>query len=160
MADTQNYVEAVKLFARGPAILEDALNGVTPDESKFIPAPGKWTIRQIVRHLADTEIVTGMRLRQIIAEDRPNLAVFDQDLWAAAFGYNDCDVFASAALVRTLREDMTVVLQELPATAFERVGLHPERGEFTLLRWVEIFGKHVEKHAEQIARARASWSSR
>lgn len=148
------------VFRRGPEILEAALTGVTPDESRFDPGPGKWTIRQIARHVLDTEIVAGMRLRQIIAEDRPLLATFDQDLWADQLQYNDCDVFDSAAKFRILRTDMAGILEALPPSAFERIGLHPERGAETLNDWVSRFGVHVEKHAGQIRRVREQWSKR
>jgi len=158
MAD--NYIEAVKTFRRGPDILDEALSGVTEEESRYVPAPGKWTIRQIARHLTDTEIVVGMRLRQMIAEERPLMALFDQDLWADRLAYNDCDVFASAALFRVLRDDMANILENLPEGAFARVGLHPERGAGTLGEWVERFGTHVQKHAGQIARIRAQWAGR
>ena len=62
------HSEALALFRRGPEILDKAIGGVSEEESKFVVAPGKWTIRQIVRHLTDTEIVVGMRLRQMIAK--------------------------------------------------------------------------------------------
>ena len=154
------HTEILELFRRGPEILDDALRGVSEDESKFIPAPGKWTIRQIARHLTDTEIVAGMRLRQIIAEDKPLMAVFDQDLWAERLGYNDCDIFDSAAKFRALRADMSVILDSLPAAVFERAGVHPERGVETLADWVSRFGMHVEKHAGQIRRIRERWIDR
>jgi hypothetical protein len=156
----EDYKEALDLFRRGPEILDKAIAGVSDEESKFVPAPGKWTIRQIARHLTDTEIVVGMRLRQMIAEDRPLMAVFDQDLWADRLHYNNCDAFDSARKFRVLREDMTDALTPLPAAAFERVGLHPERGACTLGEWVSRFGTHVEKHAEQIQRIREAWSRR
>jgi hypothetical protein len=156
----EDYKEALDLFRRGPEILDKAIAGVSDEESKFVPAPGKWTIRQIARHLTDTEIVVGMRLRQLIAEDRPLMAVFDQDLWADRLHYNNCDAFDSARKFRVLREDMTDALTPLPAAAFERVGLHPERGACTLGEWVSRFGTHVEKHAEQIQRIREAWSRR
>ena len=70
-----------------------------------MPAPGKWTIRQIVRHLADTEIVVGMRLRQIVAEDKPTLVPFDQDAWAAHVGYSQADAFDSLRRFQSLRDD-------------------------------------------------------
>lgn len=156
----EDHNKAVALFRRGPDILEKAIAGVSEEESKFVPAPGKWTIRQIVRHLTDTEIVVGMRLRQMIAEDRPLMAMFDQDLWTDHLHYNDCDVFDSARKFRILRDDMSAVLTPLPAGAFERVGLHPERGAGTLGEWVSRFGMHVEKHAGQIQRIREAWSRR
>lgn len=160
MSKNQNFTETLNLFRRAPEILDETLAGVAEDESKFVPEPGKWTIRQITRHLTDTEIVAGMRLRQIIAEDRPLMALFDQDLWANSLGYNECDVFDSAAKFRILRADMSAILESLPAAAFDRIGLHPERGAATLGEWVERFGIHVEKHAEQIRRAREAWSRR
>jgi hypothetical protein len=160
MADNQNHKEMLDLFRRGPEILDEVLLGVSEDESRFVPAPGKWTIRQIARHLTDTEIVAGMRLRQMIAEDRPLMALFDQDMWADHLGYNECDVFDSAAKFRALRSDMSAILESLPGAAFERVGLHPERGAGTLAEWVSRFGIHVEKHAGQIRRAREAWSRR
>ena len=156
----EDHNKAVALFRRGPDILEKAIAGVSEEESKFVPAPGKWTIRQFVRHLTDTEIVVGMRLRQMIAEDRPLMAMFDQDLWTDHLHYNDCDVFDSARKFRILRDDMSAVLTPLPAGAFERVGLHPERGAGTLGEWVSRFGMHVEKHAGQIQRIREAWSRR
>ena len=155
-----NYSAALELFRRGPDILDEALAGVAENESKFVPAPGKWTIRQIARHLTDTEIVAGMRLRQIIAESRPLMALFDQDLWADHLSYNDCNPFDSAAKFRVLRADMSAILDSLPDAVFERVGLHPERGAGTLAEWVDRFGAHVEKHAGQIRAIRKAWNER
>jgi len=153
----QNYREMLDLFRRGPEILDEVLRGVSESESKFVPAPGKWNIRQIARHLADTEIVAAMRLRQIIAEDRPLMAVFDQDLWADRLAYAECDAFDSAQKFRALRADMAAILDSLPEETFARVGLHPERGAATLAEWVKRFGVHVETHAGQIRRIREAW---
>lgn len=156
----EDYKQALDLFRRGPEILDRAIAGVSDEESKFVPAPGKWTIRQIARHLTDTEIVTGMRLRQMIAEERPLMASFDQDLWADRLHYNNCDVFDSARKFRILRDDMSDALTPLPDWAFEKVGLHPERGAGTLGEWVSRFGMHAEKHAGQIQRIREAWRRR
>jgi hypothetical protein len=147
-------------FRRGPEILEAAIAGVTEEESLFVPAPGKWTIRQIVRHVADTEIVLGVWMRQMISEDRPLMATWDQDAWANALDYNKCDPSDSAAKFRVLRNDMSAILDKLPPEAFDRVGLHPVRGAATLGEWVTRLGKHIEKHAGQVQRIRDSWSSR
>src|SRR5580700_9224789 len=108
-------------FRRGPEILEAAIAGVTEEESLFVPAPGKWTIRQIVRHVADTEIVLGVWMRQMISEDRPLMATWDQDAWSNALDYNKCDPSDSAAKFRVLRNDMSAILDKLPPEAFDRV---------------------------------------
>ena len=160
MTELQSPAVSLTLFRRGPEILEQALRGVTEGESLFVPAPGKWTIRQIVRHLSETEIVIAMRLRQMIAEERPLMLPFDQDLWADCLHYNDYDPADSAAKFRILREDMAAILDRLSPPAFARVGLHPERGIATLGEWIERFGLHVERHSAQIRTIREAWGTR
>jgi hypothetical protein len=154
----QNHTDVLAKFRRGPATLEDALHGASPDETNYVPAPGRWSIRQIARHLADTEIVVGMRMRQIVAEDKPLLVPFDQDAWAANLGYEQADAFDSLARFRSVREDTARLLESLPAEAFARVGVHPERGTKPLLEWVALFSGHVETHANQIRAIRDSWT--
>ena len=145
-----NISQALDNFRRGTATMKEALRGVTEDEATFVTAPGKWTIRQFVRLVADTEIVVAMRMRQIIAEDRPTLIPFDQELWAAHLGYATADVADSLSRFSSLRDDTAAVLCALAPEAFERVGIHPERGAKTLLEWVTLFGNHVETHANQV----------
>jgi hypothetical protein len=148
--------EALHKFRSGPVALAQALHGLTLEDSARVPEPGKWSINQIVRHVADTEIVVAMRLRLIVAEDRPTLSPFDQDKWAAALGYADANPFESLALFEALRIDTTKMLEALPPEAFNRVSVHPERGEKTLLEWVTLFGNHVYSHVEQIKKLRSA----
>ena len=155
-----SHTEAVTEFRRGLAAFESALEGAIPEETAFVPAPGKWNIKQLARHVADTEIVVGMRLRQIIAEDNPTLIPFDQEKWAANLGYENSDAFDSLSRFRSLREDTARLLETLPPQAFDRTGNHPERGVNSLLEWVERFGKHVYTHAAQIRGIREAWKNR
>ncbi len=135
--------------------MAEVLHGVTPEQAAHVPAPGKWTIAQIARHVADTEIVVAMRLRLIIAEERPVLSPFDQDKWAANLGYENAHPLTSLALFEALRNDTTALLESLPPEAFQRTSMHPERGEKTLGEWVVLFGNHVYTHVEQIRKIRA-----
>jgi hypothetical protein len=146
--------EALHKFRSGPVLMAQALHGITPEQSAHAPGPGKWTINQIMRHVADTEIVVGMRLRLIIAEDRPTLSPFDQDLWAAQLGYEKANPLVSLAVFEALRNDTTALLESLPPEAFSRVSFHPERGEKSLGEWVTLFGNHVYSHADQIRKIR------
>jgi hypothetical protein len=155
-----NHTEALARFRQGSSALQTALQGASSEETAFVPAPGKWTINQLARHVADTEIVVGMRLRQIIAEDSPTLVPFDQEKWAAHLGYENADASASLALFQALREDMARVLETLPAQAFDRLGVHPERGTKPLLEWLQLFSGHVFTHAGQIRGIRDLWASR
>jgi hypothetical protein len=152
-----DYTEAVAQFRQGSSALQTALQGASAEETAFVPAPGKWNIKQLVRHVADTEIVVGMRMRQIVAEDSPTLIPFDQDKWAAHLGYENADALDSLARFLSLREDTTRLLESLPAEAFNRTGVHPERGTKSLLEWVQLFGRHVFTHADQIRAIRDTW---
>jgi len=156
----EDHTDAVAKFRSGPEILEGALAGSSAEETAYVPAPGKWNIRQIVRHVADTEVVVGMRMRQIVAEDKPLLVPFDQDAWAAKLGYEHADAFDSLARFRSLREDTARILDALPGEAFAREGIHPERGTKPLLEWVRLFAGHVETHANQIRGIREAWKAR
>jgi hypothetical protein len=152
--------EVIARFRRGPEVLGAALEGVGEEESKFSPAPGKWTIREIAQHLADTEIVAGMRLRQMVAENKPTLAVFDQDAWAKGLGYEKCDPVRALEQFRTVRAINSDMLAGLPAEAFGRESVHPERGVLTVRDWVIRFSAHVDTHAQQIQSIREAWASR
>ncbi|MDE3198516.1 MAG: DinB family protein [Acidobacteriota bacterium] len=154
-----DYKDAVARFRAGSAAFAEVLNGVTPEESAFNPAPGKWNIRQIARHVADTEIVVGMRMRQIAAEDRPTLIPFDQEKWAAHLDY-DNDALDSLTRFQSLRDDTSRLLERLPPEAFDRIGVHTERGARPLVEWVQLFAKHVFTHADQIRAIRESWKAR
>jgi len=156
----EDHTDAVAKFRSGPGILEAALAGASTEETTYVPVPGKWNIRQIVRHVADTEVVVGMRMRQIVAEDKPLLVPFDQDAWAANLGYENADAFDSLARFRSLRDDTARILEALPAEAFAREGVHPERGTKPLLEWVRLFAGHVETHANQIRGIREAWKAR
>jgi DinB superfamily len=156
--------EALEIFRRGPAALEAALAGVTGEELDFHPGPGKWNILQIIRHVADTEIVAGMRLRMVAAEGgdpatRPTLTPFNQDSWADNLDYEDADIAEAFTTFHVLRNDTAKLLSNLPPEVFEYTGLHLERGELTLLSLVEIFGNHVLKHADQIKAARKAFKA-
>jgi hypothetical protein len=153
-----NLQETLAIFRNGSALLTRSLEDLTDAESTIAP-PGKWNVRQIVRHVADTEIVVGMRLRHIIAEDSPTLIPFDQEAWAERLGYETADPFDSLARFVSLRDDTARLLDGLPDEDFERPGVHPERGTKTLLEWVRIFGVHVQTHAKQIEALRVGFTT-
>src|SRR6516164_4494469 len=85
MSDIPTLLER---FRRGPEVVAGALTDVSEAEEDFVAAPGKWSIRQIAAHLADSELVGAHRLRQVIAEDNPTLIAFDQDAWTKNLDYS------------------------------------------------------------------------
>jgi hypothetical protein len=136
-------------FRRGPEVLAVVMTGVFGEEEDFVTAPGKWSIRQIIAHLADCELVYGHRMRQIVAEENPTLMAFDQDAWARNLDYAHRKPKQSLESFRRMRAENYELLKELPEATFARSGNHSERGPVTLVSIVEGGAQHTESHARQ-----------
>ena len=145
-----NLAETLERFRRGPELLAMVLTGVYGDETDFALAPGKWSIRQLIAHLADSELVGAQRFRQVIAEDNPPLGAFDQDAWAKNLDYARKQPKQSLESFRRVRAENYELLKSLPESAFERTGVHAERGPLTLRQLLEGYAEHVESHARQM----------
>lgn len=149
--------ELLERYRRGPELLAVVLTGVFGEEEDFAPAPGKWGIRQIIAHLADTELVFASRFRQVIAETAPPLLAFDQDQWARNLDYSRRKPKQSLETLRRLRAENHELLKELPAAAFERVGNHSTDGPITLYQLLERLTNHTEAHARQMQNIREEY---
>lgn len=154
MADLPTLLER---FRRAPEVLAVVLTGVFGDEEDFTPAPGKWSIRQIIAHLADAEMVMAHRFRQVIAEKNPTIVAFDQDAWAKNLDYARRKPKQSLETFRRMRAENHELLKDLPESAFARTGNHTERGSITLLQIVEGAAQHAESHARQMQEIRETY---
>lgn len=154
MADLSILLER---FRRAPEVLAVVLTGVFGDEEDFAPAAGKWSIRQIIAHLADAEMVMAHRFRQVIAEKNPTIVAFDQDAWAQNLDYLRRKPKQSLETFRRLRTENYELLKELPESAYARAGNHTERGPLTLLQIVEGAAQHAESHARQMQEIREAY---
>jgi hypothetical protein len=141
-------------YRRGPELLAVVLTGVFGDEEDFAPAAGKWSIRQIVAHVADVELVAAHRYRQLIAEETPTLVAMNQDAWAANLDYARRKPKQSLETFRRLRAENYHLLHALPEAAFERAGNHTERGRVTLHNLLEGYAAHAESHARHLQEIR------
>ena len=118
-------------------------------------APGKWSIRDVIQHLADSELVGGFRLRMVLAHDRPRLVGYDQDLWASRLRYRDVDVRDALEQFTVLRRANVRLWQDLSSADLMRVGLHGERGEESLEQMRRLYAGHDLLHLRQLDRIRA-----
>jgi hypothetical protein len=153
MSEISNIVER---FRRGAELLAVATTGAAGPELDFHPE-GKWSVRQIVCHLADSEAVTAMRLRQVIAEENPTLMAWDQDAWTERLDYNQRKISHALEIFRVLRSSNHELLKDLPEPVFERTGTHSQRGPMSLLQLVTMFAEHVENHVTQLRGVRAAY---
>jgi hypothetical protein len=135
------------------------LTGVFGEEEDFVPAPGKWSIRQIIAHLADTEIVLAHRFRQVIAEDNPTLIATNQEAWANNLDYARRKPKQSLETMRRTRAENHDLLKALPESTYQRAGNHTERGRTTLRQLLEDYSGHTESHARQIGEVRGAYKA-
>lgn len=151
--------ELLERFRRGAELVAVSITGAAGSEVDFVPQPGQWSIRQIVAHLSDAEIVGTMRMRRVIAEDDPKLEAFDQDAWTRNLDYARRKPSQALETFRRIRSENYELLKELPETAFERAGIHSERGRMTLKQLLLGYAEHAESHAAQLRARRAEFKA-
>jgi hypothetical protein len=114
------------------------------------PAADKWSIAEILAHLADAELVTGYRLRLILASNGTAIQAFDQDAWADTFNYSRRDPKTSLETFRMLRENNVRLLSKVPRSLWQNYGQHQERGRETVDHIVKLMAGHDLNHVAQI----------
>jgi hypothetical protein len=151
--DSKMRAELVQQYKDGVTKVREALAGARDAELDARPAPDKWTAREIVHHLADSEMTSAIRLRRLIAEDKPVIVGYDQEEFTRRLHY-DRPVEASMRAFAAARETTGELLDRLSEAEWAREGTHSESGHYSVVIWLEIYAKHAHGHAEQIRRAR------
>ena len=165
-AATASYVAAlldligdkdpVAVLRETTGALRRFLETVPPGIVGRAEAPGKWSIREVIQHLADSDLVGGFRLRMVLAHDRPALTGYDQDLWAIRLGYRDADVHEALEQFAALRAANVRLWERLTPSDLGRVGMHGERGEESLEHMRRLYAAHDLLHLRQLERIRAA----
>jgi hypothetical protein len=145
--------QLIEKYRAGYDEIVRALEGITDAELDFRPAPGKWSPREVVHHLADSEMTSAIRLRLLIAEDGPRIVGYDQDAFARSLFY-DRPIEDSLAAFRAARATTSAILDRLSDEQFARTGTHTESGAYGVEKWLAIYAAHAHGHADQIRRAR------
>jgi len=144
--------DPLDVLKQTPGALRDAVGGATPEQMTRPEAQGKWSIGQVLQHLADSELVWGYRLRMVFAQDRPPLLGYDQDAWAARLGYGEAPADDSLLAFTVLRRGNLHLLARAAPEDFDRVGLHTERGEESIRHMTKLYAGHDLLHLRQIDR--------
>jgi hypothetical protein len=137
----------------GYRVVAEALLKATPEELDARPGPNKWSSREIVHHLADSEMVAAVRVRRLLAEDHPAIVGYDQDAYSRQLKY-DRPHEASLELFRATRASTTELLGQLSESDWLREGTHNEMGRYGMDTWLRLYAVHAHKHANQIRAAR------
>jgi len=142
----------LRVLKSTPGRVERLLRGVPAAKLRRRPAPGKWSITEIVLHLADSELVYGYRLRTILAQNRARIIAFDQNDWAASGQYARRDLRAALDMLRTLRKANLELLRVIPRKQWNYYGIHQERGKESVAHLARLFAGHDLIHLLQIRR--------
>jgi DinB superfamily len=151
--DTQTRKKLIDQYKDGYRAVAEALVGAKDQELDVRPAPGKWTAREVVHHLADSEMTSALRLRMLLAVDGASIVGYDQDEFARRLHY-DRPIEASLEAFKAARRTTAEILDRMTDDEWRREGTHTEHGRYTVERWLEIYSTHAHKHAEQILVAR------
>ena len=157
----REHDELIEHYAHGGEKLSMAIRGLTREDMLWRPDEaeakqiGKWSIQEVVLHVADTEQVYADRMKWVISEDNPLLPGFDQDKWTTALHYDEQSAHDAAKLVELTRKQMGAVLRKLSPTALARTGQHSERGTVSVLDLARYMVDHLERHASFIHKKRA-----
>jgi hypothetical protein len=153
--DSDERNKLIAEYRDGYAAIAEVLLKITPEELDARPAPGRWSTREILHHLADSEATAAIRLRLLLAEDRPTIHGYDQDQFARRLHY-DRPHETSLELFRWAREATAELLELLTPEEWLREGVHTTAGRFGVQEWLKTYAGHAHRHARQIREARNS----
>ena len=151
--DTTRRRELIDRYRDGYRAVADAIRGATDGELDARPAPDKWSAREIVHHLADSEMTAAIRLRLLVAVDKPGIVGYDQDEFARRL-YYDRPIEASLEAFNAARRTTAEILERMTEAEWSREGTHTEHGPYAVSTWLEIYAAHAHAHAQQILVAR------
>ncbi|MBI3820245.1 MAG: DinB family protein [Planctomycetes bacterium] len=146
----------IEKYKTGYKAVVDALAGATPAQLEHRPGPGKWSAKEVVHHLADSEMMSAMRLRLAVAADRPIIMGYDQDRFAQKFNYQSRPIESALQSFKCARESTLEIFPLLNEEDWKRESWHTESGLYTPAKWLSTYAKHAHDHADQIRRAIAS----
>ena len=150
----QERQQLIDRYADGYAEVVRSLEGFDDAALSARPLPGKWTAREIVHHLADSETISAQRLRKLLIEDHPVIQGYDQERYAERLRYNERDLAPALEAFRAARATTAQILASMSAEDWAREGWHTESGRYSVEAWLRIYAAHAHGHADQIRRLR------
>ncbi|MDT4966613.1 MAG: hypothetical protein QOJ64_1350 [Acidobacteriota bacterium] len=150
----QERQELISQYAAGYDEVVASLEGFPTDQLTTHPVDGKWSACEIVQHLADSEMNSAIRLRRLLAEERPVIQAYDQDDYAQRLKYNERALAPALDALKGARATTVQLLSIMSEDDWMREGWHPESGAYTAENWLSIYAVHAHNHASQIRRLR------
>ena len=144
--------EPLKVLAATPKKLERLVKGLSTAKLRKRPAPEKWSIAEILAHLADVEIVISWRMRSVLGAPGTPVQAYDQNAWVTALHYDKRDPRKDLEQQRILREANLAMLKTLTLAQWKQFGMHSERGQESIEKIARMTAGHDLNHIQQIER--------
>ena len=144
--------DPLAVLAASAKRLRALLEGRSAAELARNPEPGRWSVVEILAHLADAEVVGAWRFRSVLGRDGIPLQPFDQNVWADAFRYADADPFESLDVFEVNRRGTLSLLRRVDRSLFTNHGMHAERGEESIEHLIRLYAGHDLNHISQVER--------
>jgi hypothetical protein len=146
--------QLIEDYLAGPSLLRRAVGGLSAEQLRARPIPGKWSTLEVVCHLSDFETVYADRMKRVIAEQEPPLRNGDPDLFAAGLAYQSRDLDEELTLIEMTRRQMARILHAVPPEAFGRTGTHSSDGPISLETLLRRITGHIPHHVRFIDQKR------
>jgi hypothetical protein len=146
--------DLIEGYAAGADVLGRSIQGLDRGELLAFPVPGTWSIQQIVLHMMDSDLIASDRMKRVAAEDHPTLIGYNETAFAKTLAYDHIPAQDACEVFRLNRRITAELLRRLPDSAFQRTGLHNERGELTLEHLVTGYIEHLDHHLKFIKEKR------
>ena len=150
----------IESYGRAHALLREALKEFPREMGPFRPAPDRWTIHEIVVHIADSEANSFARCRKFIAEPGTAVMAYDEMQWAKALRYHEQSTDDALELFKWLRLTSYRLIRSLPDSVWSNTIEHPENGTMAMDDWLDVYARHIPEHIEQMQANYADWKAR
>jgi DinB superfamily len=156
----EERAKSIAQYAAGYVEVMAALEGISAAELDWKPAPKEWSAREVVHHLADSEMIAAVRLRRMLVEDEAQILPYDPDDLARGLHYAVRPHAIALTLFQAVRAETAQLLESLADVDWERAAQHPRTGRYSVEQWLRDYAGHAHEHADQIRANRRQWGIR
>lgn len=150
----------IEEYGAAHELLVSALGRFPREMWQFRPGPERWTIHEIIVHIADSEANSYVRCRRFVAEPGSTVMGYDESVWTQKLQYHDQSTADALELFKYLRRASYTLIKGLPEAVWSSTVNHSESGEMTMDRWLDIYTRHIPEHIEQMQRVYDDWKAR
>src|SRR5437867_2509315 len=141
-------------YKAGYGEVVEALQDIASEELDWRAAPGEWSAREVVHHLADSETIAGIRFRRLLTEESPVIQGYDEGVYARRLRYAERPMEPALQAFRAARTTTAELFDAMTEADWKRAGIHTESGPYSAAHWLESYAAHAHDHAAQIRQAR------